>query len=88
MGMACVIGGRGGGGREVGKQMKKVGTFFCVFCCCFFFCCLFVFSLNARRHRGILGAAGHIIMTPANQVLVMGQIIRSLSDLGKKSSQR
>jgi hypothetical protein len=26
----------------------------------------------AHRHRSILGAAGHIILTPANQLMVMG----------------
>jgi hypothetical protein len=38
--------------------------------------------LYAHRHRGILGAAGHIILTPANQLIVMGLKIWSLSNPG------
>jgi hypothetical protein len=36
--------------------------------------------LYAHRHRSILGAAGHIILTPANQLMVMGLKIWSLSN--------
>jgi hypothetical protein len=42
--------------------------------------------LNALRHRSILGAAGHIILTPANQWMVMELKIWSLSNPG--SNQR
>jgi hypothetical protein len=39
--------------------------------------------LYAHRHRSIsLGAAGHIILTPANQLMVMGLKIWSLSNPG------
>jgi hypothetical protein len=34
----------------------------------------------AHRHRSILGAAGHIILTPANQLMVMGLKMWSLSN--------
>jgi hypothetical protein len=30
------------------------------------------FLLYAHRHRSILGAFGHIIPTPANQLMIMG----------------
>jgi hypothetical protein len=36
----------------------------------------------ANRHRSILGVAGHIILTPANQLMVMGLKIWSLSNPG------
>jgi hypothetical protein len=36
----------------------------------------------AHRHRSILGVAGHIILTPANQLMVMGLKIWSLSNSG------
>jgi hypothetical protein len=36
----------------------------------------------AHTHRSILGAAGHIALTPANQLMVMGLKILSLSDSG------
>jgi hypothetical protein len=42
--------------------------------------------LYAHRHRGVLGAAGHIMLTPANQLMVMGLKIWSLSNPG--SNQR
>jgi hypothetical protein len=38
--------------------------------------------LHAHTHRSILGAAGHIILTPANQLMVMGLKIWSLSNPG------
>jgi hypothetical protein len=38
--------------------------------------------LYAHRHRSILGAAGHIILTPANQLMVMGLKIWSLFNSG------
>jgi hypothetical protein len=38
--------------------------------------------LYAHRRQNILGAAGLIIMTPANQLMVMGLQIWSLSNLG------
>jgi hypothetical protein len=39
--------------------------------------------LALRPHtRSILGAAGHMVLTSANLLLVMGQIIWSLSNLG------
>jgi hypothetical protein len=38
--------------------------------------------LYAHRHQSILGAAGHIILTPANQLMVMGLKIWSLSNPG------
>jgi hypothetical protein len=38
--------------------------------------------LNAHRHRSISGAAGHIILTPANQLMVMGLKVWSLSNPG------
>jgi hypothetical protein len=40
--------------------------------------------LYADRHRSILGAAGHIILTPANQLMLMGLKIGSLSNRGSK----
>jgi hypothetical protein len=42
----------------------------------------FCLLLYAHRHRSILGAAGHIILTPANQLIVMGLKIWSLSNAG------
>jgi hypothetical protein len=42
--------------------------------------------LYAHRHWSILGAAGHIILTPANQLMVMGLKIWSMSNPG--SNQR
>jgi hypothetical protein len=42
--------------------------------------------LYAHRHRSILGAAVHIILTPANQLMVAGLNILSLSNPG--SNQR
>jgi hypothetical protein len=42
--------------------------------------------LYAHRHRSILGVAGHIILTPANLLMVMGLKIWSLSNPG--SNQR
>jgi hypothetical protein len=42
--------------------------------------------LYAHRHRSILEAAGHILLTPANQLMVMGLKIWSLSNPG--SNQR
>jgi hypothetical protein len=36
--------------------------------------------LYAHRHRSIVGAAGHIILTPANQLMVMGFKIWSRSN--------
>jgi hypothetical protein len=42
--------------------------------------------LYAHRHRSISGAAGHFILTPANQLMVMGLKIWSLSNPG--SNQR
>jgi hypothetical protein len=36
----------------------------------------------AHRHRSISGAAGHIILTPANQLMVIGLKIWSLSNPG------
>jgi hypothetical protein len=33
--------------------------------------------LYAHRHRSILGAAGHIILTPANQLMVMRLTVQS-----------
>jgi hypothetical protein len=38
--------------------------------------------LYAYRHRSILEAAGHIILTLANQLMIMGLKIRSLSNPG------
>jgi hypothetical protein len=38
--------------------------------------------LYDHRHQRLLGAAGHIILTPANQLMVMGLKIWSLSNLG------
>jgi hypothetical protein len=38
--------------------------------------------LYAHRHRSILAAAGHIILTPANQLMVMGLTIWSLFNPG------
>jgi hypothetical protein len=38
--------------------------------------------LYANRHRNILGAAGHIILTPANQLMVVGHKIWSLTNQG------
>jgi hypothetical protein len=38
--------------------------------------------LYAHRHRSILGAAGHIILIPANQLMVMVLIIWSLFNPG------
>jgi hypothetical protein len=35
--------------------------------------------LYAHRHRSTLGAASHIILTPANQLMVMGLKIWSLT---------
>jgi hypothetical protein len=35
--------------------------------------------LYHHRHRSILGVAGHIILTPANQLMVMGLEIWSLT---------
>jgi hypothetical protein len=46
----------------------------------------FWLMLYALRHRSILGAAGHIILTPANQLIVMGPKIWSLFNPG--SNQR
>jgi hypothetical protein len=43
-------------------------------------------NFNAHRHRSILEAAGHIILTPANQLMVMGLKMWSLSTPG--SNQR
>jgi hypothetical protein len=43
--------------------------------------------LYTRWHRSVLGAAGHMILTPANQLMVMGLKIWSLSNPGFKSSQ-
>jgi hypothetical protein len=47
---------------------------------------LFVYSfwllLYAHRHRRILGTAGYNILTPANQLMVMGLRIWSLSNPG------
>jgi hypothetical protein len=44
-------------------------------------------ALRPQTHRSILGAAaGHIILTPANQLMVMGLKIWSLSNPG--SNQR
>jgi hypothetical protein len=40
------------------------------------------FLLYAHSHRSILGVAGHIILTPANQLMVMGLKIWSLSNSG------
>jgi hypothetical protein len=40
--------------------------------------------LYANRHRSILGAAGYIILAPANQLMVMGLEIWSLSNPGIK----
>jgi hypothetical protein len=42
--------------------------------------------LYAHRHWSVLGAAGHIMLTPANQLMVMGLKIWSLSSPG--SNQR
>jgi hypothetical protein len=36
----------------------------------FLFC--FCLLLYAHRHRSIVGAAGHIILTPANQLMAIG----------------
>jgi hypothetical protein len=36
--------------------------------------------LYAHRHRSILGEAGHILLTPANQLMVMGLKTWSLSN--------
>jgi hypothetical protein len=44
----------------------------------------FLLLLYAHRHRSVLGAAGHIILTPANQLIVMGLKIWSLSNPGFK----
>jgi hypothetical protein len=40
------------------------------------------FLLYAHSHRGIVGAAGHITLTPANQLMVVGLKIWSLSNPG------
>jgi hypothetical protein len=43
--------------------------------------------LYAHTHQSILlGAAGHIILTPANQLMVMGLKIWSLSNPGFESA--
>jgi hypothetical protein len=47
---------------------------------------LVLLLLYANRHRSILGAAGHIILTPENQLMVIGLKIWSLSNPG--SNQR
>jgi hypothetical protein len=47
---------------------------------------LVLLLLYAHRHPSILGAAGHNILTPANQLMVMGLKIWSLSNPG--SNQR
>jgi hypothetical protein len=39
-------------------------------------------ALCPHRHQGILGAVGHIILTPANQLMVIGLKIWSLSNPG------
>jgi hypothetical protein len=49
--------------------------------------CNFWLLLYAHRHRSILGAAGHIILTPAIQLMVMGLKYGrgvNLSKLGKR----
>jgi hypothetical protein len=42
----------------------------------------FLLLLYAQRHRSISGATGHIILTPANHLMVMGLKIWSLSNPG------
>jgi hypothetical protein len=59
----------------------------CVCVCVVFFLVNYVVSedrllLYAHRHRSTLEAAGHIILTPANQLMVMELKIRSLSNPG------
>jgi hypothetical protein len=44
--------------------------------------------LYAHRHRSILGAAGHIILTPANQLMVMGLKINLVTVHYPGSNQR
>jgi hypothetical protein len=41
------------------------------------------FLLYANRHQSIFGTAGNML-TPANQLLVMGQIIWSMTNQGFK----
>jgi hypothetical protein len=48
----------------------------------FFFSRVVWLLLYAHRHRSILGTAGHIILTPANQLMVMRFKIWSLSNPG------
>jgi hypothetical protein len=42
-------------------------------------CCIWLL-LYTHRHQSMLGAAGHIILTPANQLMVKGLKIWSLSN--------
>jgi hypothetical protein len=42
------------------------------------------FLLYAHKHRSILGSAGHITLTPANQLLVMDKVVWLLTNLGFK----
>jgi hypothetical protein len=42
----------------------------------------FGYCFDAHIHQSKLGAAGHIILTPANQLMVMGLKIWSLSNPG------
>jgi hypothetical protein len=45
-----------------------------------------MFALRPHTHRSILRAAGHIILTPANQLLVLEQILWTLSEQGLESA--
>jgi hypothetical protein len=51
-------------------------------CVCVFEFEFLVIAYAHCRHRGILEAAGHIILTPANQLMAKGIIIWSLSNPG------
>jgi hypothetical protein len=44
----------------------------------------FGYCFTPTRHRSILGAAGHIIVTPANQLIVIGLKIWPLSNLSNQ----